>query len=115
MKNLIIIIGIILLIFNTLIGVILSSYAAFNYLLADASIMLTAGLIYFLTTGKIKDGFKIGLAFLFSITGLVRTICCIVLPRNSENNVLLVVAMGILLFEIACFAAAQVMSEKKRT
>jgi hypothetical protein len=66
-----------------------------------------------LATGKTDDGFKIGLAFLFLITGMARTICCIALPQNSENNMLLIIAAGIFLFEIACFAVAQVLSEKQ--
>ncbi|MDR2126514.1 MAG: hypothetical protein LBP63_06775 [Prevotellaceae bacterium] len=106
MKNLIIFIGIVLLAFNTLIGLIISGYEPFNYLSADASIILSTGLIYFLATGKIDDGLKIGLSVLFSITGMARTVCCIVLPQSSENNVLLIAAVGILLFEIGCFAVA---------
>jgi hypothetical protein len=113
MKNLIIIIGAILLLFNTLNGLIIGGYEPFNYLLTDASIILSTGLIYFLAAGKTDDGFKIGLVFLFSITGMARAICCIALPQNSENNMLLIIAAGIFLFEIGCFAVAQALSKKK--
>jgi hypothetical protein len=56
--------------------------------------------------GKIYVGFKIGLAFLFTLAGIARAVCCVVQPQASENNVLLIAVVGILLFEIACFAAA---------
>jgi hypothetical protein len=113
MKNLIIIIGALLIVFNTLIGLIVSSYEPFNYLSANASIILTTGLMCFLANSKISDGFKIGLTFLFSFTGVARTICCIMLPQNSENKILLIIAMGILMFEIGCFAVTSFASKNK--
>jgi hypothetical protein len=106
MKNLIIAIGAILVVFNTLVGLIISGYEPFNYLLVNVSIILTTGLIYLLAASKIDNGFKIGLAFLFTLAGIARAVCCVVQPQSAENNVLLIAVVGILLFEIACFAAA---------
>ena len=63
-----------LVFFNTLMGLIISAYTPFNYLLTDLSLVLTTTVfIFLLASSKIDDGFKIGLSVLFSITGIVRT------------------------------------------
>ncbi len=113
MKHTVWIIGSVLLAFNTLIGLVVSFYPPFNYLLADGSILLSTLLIYLTSASHLDDGYKIGLGWLFSFTGLVRTLCCMFMPQQTENNFLLVVAGGILLFEIVCMAVPLSLSKNK--
>lgn len=104
MKRVICIIGIVLLLFNTLIGIIFSSYPQYNYLMTDLSIILSTALICLSVSSRLDDGYKIGLTWIFSFTGFARVICCIAMPQNSENNVFLMIVCGILLVEILCLA-----------
>ena len=104
MKKLVLIIGVFLVLFNTLMGLIISAYAPFNYLLTDLSLALTTVFIFVLASSKIDDGFKIGLSALFSITGIVRFILLIFLPQQWENNALIILVAGILTLEIICLA-----------
>ena len=100
MKRTILMTGTVLLLFNTLIGLIISVYPPFNCIMADLSIAISTALIYSAASSRLDDGYKIGLTWLFLFTGFARTICCIVLPQEADNNVPLIIAAGILLVEI---------------
>jgi len=112
MKNLILIIGTLLIVLNTLIGFIVTDYATMNFLLTDLSLALSAGIIYFVACSKMANGYKIGLALFFLFTGIIRVFCMVFIPSVLENNVLLLVAVGILLFELVCVAVALFASKK---
>ena len=112
MKNLILIISTLLIALNTLIGLIVADYAILNFLLANLSIALSAGIIYFMVCRKIADGFKIGLIVLFFFTGIIRFLCVALAAKTLENNVLFIVAVGILFLEIICLSASILISKK---
>ena len=113
MKNLTLIIGILLIVLNTLVGLIVANYATHNFLLADLSLALSAGIIYFIACCKILDGFKIGLTVLFCITGIARYLCMLLTPEILTDNILVVVAIIIFFFEIICLAASIAASKKR--
>ena len=112
MKNLILIIGVLLIAFNTLIGLIISEYQMFNFLLANLSLVLSTGILYFVAISKMADGFKIGLVVLFFFLGMIRCLCVVLSPQTWENNGMIIAASGILLFELACWASASFASKK---
>jgi hypothetical protein len=90
MKNIYIIIGFIAVLINSLIGVIFKNYEIFNWLTADAVIILNILLLQILSYSKISDGFKIALNFIFPVLGFVSFILSIKLENKLENNILLV-------------------------
>jgi hypothetical protein len=112
MKNLILIIGTLLIALNTIIGLIVIDYTTINFLLADLSIALSAGILYFVACSKMTNGFKIGLMLLFFLTGIARCLCAALAETVWQNNVLLIVALGVLFFELACVAASLFASKK---
>jgi len=112
MKNLILIIGTFLIVLNTLIGLIVSDYATLNFLLADLSIALSAGIIYFAACSKMANGFKIGLTVLFFFTGIARCLCMVFIPKTLTDNIFIIVAVMILFFEIICSSACMMISKK---
>lgn len=67
MKQIIIVIGIILLVANLLFGLILSSYEVFNLFVSSLVIVATTALLFCLNVVTLKDGFKISLHVLFPI------------------------------------------------
>ena len=75
---------------NSLIGVIIKNYETFNWLTADAVIILNVLLLQILYYSKISDGFKIALNFIFPVLGFVSFILSIKLENKLENNILLV-------------------------
>lgn len=112
MKNLILIIGALLIALNTLIGLILSDYSTLNFLLADLSLVLSAGIIYVVTYSKMAPGFKIGLTGLFIFTGIVRCLCVALMPSTWENNMYLIAAIGLLFVELTCLAGVYLIGKK---
>ena len=111
MKNLLLIAGFILIVLNTLIGLIISKYSPFNYLMVDLSLLISTALIYLFSNSNISDGYKISLIVLFSITGLAKVICSIVSPNHLQDNFLIVVVLGIISFEALCLLCAFTMKK----
>lgn len=112
MKNIILVTGFILLLFNTLIGLIISAYPTFNVMVADISIILSTALLYVIGNMKLDDGYKIGLSWLFLFTGLARLVCCIALPNYTENNIVLLLIIGVILFELLCTSVCYITANK---
>ena len=112
MKKLTLVTGFILLLFNTLIGLIISAYPTFNFMVADVSIILSTALLYVNGSIKLDDGYKIGLSWLFLFTGLARLICCIALPNYTENNIVLLLIIGVVLFELFCTSVCYIITSK---
>ena len=114
MKNLILVIGSLLIVLNTLIGLIVADYAVLNFLLTDLSIALSVGLLYFVACSKkTANGFKIGLTLLLFFTGIARFVCVALAEQAWENNYCFIVAVGILLLELVFVATAFYASGKR--
>lgn len=89
MKNIYIIIGVIAVLVNSLFGLIFKSYETFNWITADAVIILNVLLLLILSHSKISDGFKVALNFIFPVLGFVSFLLSIKLENKLENNILL--------------------------
>ena len=107
MKSIVLIFGVLLLALNTFAGLIISAYQPFNYLMADLSIVITMVIILWFSSSNVSSAMKIGLSTLFPITGLARTVCMMLMPSTLENNIVLLVAAGILVLELTCVVAAK--------
>lgn len=111
MKNLLLIAGFILIVLNTLIGLMISKYLPFNYLMVDLSLLLSTVLIYLFSNSNISDGNKIGFTVLFAIIGVVKVFCIIVAPQYFQDNFLIVVVLGLMSFEALCLLFAYQMKK----
>jgi hypothetical protein len=107
MKNLYIIICAVLVLINSLIGLIFTQYQTFNWLTADAIIIINAILLISLANAKIVDGFKIALTFILSILGVLAFLISFRLNSNIENNFLLAGILIIFSFQILLLIAAK--------
>ena len=90
MKNIYIIIGAVVVLINSFIGLIFSSYQTFNCLTSDVVIIINAFLLHFLSHSKISDGFKVALTFIFPVLGLISFFFSLRLEDQLENNISLV-------------------------
>lgn len=111
MKNLFISSGVILIILNTLAGLLITKYQPFNYILVDLCLLISTVFTYLIATSNISPGFKIGLNILFSLTGLIKIICCISARPHFNDNYLIVATLGIISFEIICLLSAFAMKK----
>ena len=104
MKKIVLIVGSLFLVLNTLTGLIVSGYQPINFLMADLSIILTFAIFYWITISDLSVALKIGFVFLFIITGIIRLICMIIMPPAWEDNFFIIIFAGILFLELACLA-----------
>ena len=112
MKKTVLIIGVVLILFNTIIGGLLTSYQQINVKLVDVSILLTVALIYNVIESKIADGLRIGLTVLFSITGLIRLIFAFSSNEDVKDNLSIILLLVILSFEVICFVLSKFLNNK---
>jgi hypothetical protein len=112
MKNVSLVAGIVLVVLNTMIGIILRAYSDFNMVFVDLSLILSTGIIYYLLNNPIADGFKIGAGFFMLIGGILRVIFAILSPNQLENNLLLILFISFLSLEIIVIFIAKRLSLK---
>ena len=112
-KHIILVAIIAIMILNTLTGAIIEAYDISSCLLVDLSLCLSAGILYFLFVSDIADGFKISLAVIFSITGIIRAICMLIMKTEIKNNVLLLAFILIFLGEIMALFFTSYLSKKQ--
>ena len=112
MKKFILIIGALSIVLNTLFGLIISDYAAFNCLWADVSLLLSAVILYFTAESRLSSGFKIGLTALFIVTGVIRCLCTALASNTLADNTLFIVAIVLLFSEIVCLSACLLIPPK---
>lgn len=113
MKNIYIIIGIIIVLINSLFGLIFKNYETFNWLTANAVIILNVLLLQILSHSKISDGFKVALNFIFLVLGFVSFILSIKLEKKLENNILLSSIIIILAIQIILLIITNALKPKK--
>lgn len=111
MKNITLIVGIILLVFNLLFGSILSIYLFFNVWLNCGVIAATAILIYMLDIITLKDGFRISLSMLFGIFGFVAFILGLFSPQQYTDNWYLISIILIVVFEAILLTITHIISK----
>jgi len=104
MKKIVLIVGFLFLILNTLAGLIASSYQPINFLMADLSIILTFAIFYWITVSSLSVALKIGFVFLLIITGIIRLVCMIIMPSAWEDNFYIIIFAGIFFLELGCLA-----------
>lgn len=89
MKNIYILIGIVAVLINSLFGIIFRDYKTFNWISADAVIILNIILLLVLSHSKISDGFKVAMNFILPFIGFVIFVLTVKLENKLENNYLL--------------------------
>jgi len=114
MKKIVLIIGGLFLVLNTLAGLIASSYQPINFLMADLSIILTFAIFYWITVSGLSVALKIGFICLFIITGIIRLVCMIVMPPEWEDNYFLIIFAAIFFLELGSLAIYWHVNKKAR-
>jgi hypothetical protein len=112
MKNSFLVLGGILLLINTSVGLFFNSYNSFNMLMADVSILLSTTLFYAAYRSSIADGFKIGFTIFFAITGLIRFICSVVSPEQFKDNMAILIFIIFLAIEGISFFVGNTLKNK---
>ena len=101
MKKMILNLGFVLLFLNTIVGLMLSNYNTFNWIAADAVILINVLLTYEISRSNRRDGFKISLSILYSFFTLVMMILALLSPSRLQDNYYLIGIVVILFIELA--------------
>ncbi len=112
MKNIFLTFGAITILFNSLAGVILTSFSTYNWILADVSILFSTLLIFVLYTRFFDNAFKIAFTFLFLISGLIRYVLSLFATSGFENNRILLLIGGVLFTEVLIFIFGVILRKK---
>lgn len=111
MKKTILITGIILFAVNALCGFLLSGYENFNLAFTSIVIAVTTLLLYLLCTVKMKDGFIVGLGFLFAFFGLVEYILGIVSEQEVQDNGYIIATVALVAIEVIVLIICNITSK----
>ena len=108
MTKIILSIGSLLIIVNTIIGLLLSKYLSFNWISVDIVLIINTILLYKVSTSKIiSNGFKISLSLVFPLLGIISIILAILSADKYKDNYYLIAFILILLIEISFYLIAK--------
>jgi len=114
MKKISLLIGLIIVFTNSIIGLLLSSYKAFNWVSSDIIIIFNTLLINFLYRSNISSGFKVSLAFIFPLIGLITFFFSLKLENNLNNNKSLLGILILITFQIIILILANSLKSDKK-
>ncbi len=93
MKNTFLYTGALMLLLNSIVGLILSFYDVFNWVVNDIVIVFNIGALLYLSVSKIKDGFKFGMSFLILFLFLAQFVIGLFLDNSLNDNWLLILML----------------------
>ncbi len=112
MNKIILFLGSLFMVVNTILGLLLSKYLLFNWLSVDVVLIINTIIIYKLSTDNISNGYKIGLLFIYSFLCLFSVVLTILSPHRFKDNYYLIAFILIILFEISLYFIAKKTSKK---
>lgn len=112
MKNIVILIGVLSVLVNTLTGFIFTNYPSNNVFFADLSIILTTGVLYATNQMNFSDGFKIGFTLLFIALGIIRLLLSLVSPNQIADNFAFIVFVFLVALEWIIVYVGYIMRDK---
>lgn len=110
MKKIFIYSGILLLILNSLLGLLLSAYEPFNWVLNDGVILVNLGLFNYLAVSRIKDGFKFFMTLFYIVSGLAEFLLGLFMKSYFTDNLLLIFLCLILITQVGIFTVIRYLS-----
>ena len=108
----ILIIGSLSLVFNVLLGLLLSQYTYFNMWVNCGIVVLNTALLFYLYQFNMRDAFRISFSFLFVILAIIEIILGCLMPQQLQDNGYLIVIIAILFIETALFVITNIVSNK---
>lgn len=107
MTKIILVIGILSILFNTIIFLLGSNYLLFNWLSVNVVLTINTFLLLKLKNDNISNGFKISLSFIFPILCLISIILAILSPVYFKDNYYLIGIVLILFIELALYTSVK--------
>ena len=96
---------------NSIIGLILNVYDTFNWITNDVIILFNMLIMLQLTQLSVKDGFKIGLGFLFPIMAIMEFTLGVLLKNKFEDNFYLILILILVFMQILMLIVGRIISK----
>ena len=112
MKKTILILGCLALVFNVLLGLLLSKYSYFNMGVNCGVVVLNTALLFCLWHFNLRDAFRISFSFLFAFLAIVEIILGCLMRQQLQDNAYLIAIIAILFIEITLFVITNIVSNK---
>jgi len=100
MKKVFMFSGLLLLMLNSLLGLILSRYEPFNWIINDIIILINVAFLAYLATSQIKDAFKFGLTLLLFVAGLAEFIMGFFMESHIIDNFLFILIITAIIIQL---------------
>lgn len=108
----ILIIGCLALLFNVLLGLLLSHYAYFNMGVNCGVIALNMALLFCVYTFNLRDAFRISFSFLFVLLSIIEIVLGCLMPQKLQDNGSLIACVILLFIEITLLVVTNILSNK---
>ena len=108
----ILIIGGLALLFNVLLGLLLSHYDYFNMGVNCGIIALNTALLFCVYTFNLRDAFRISLSFLFVLLSMIEIALGCLMPQKLQDNGCLITSIVLLFIEITLIVVTNILSNK---
>ncbi len=112
MKNIVFLVGICLILLNSVAGLYIFNYSTPGLLASIISILISTFLVYSILASTLADGLKIGLSFFYGLTGLSRFASAIFFPDHFASSYAFLIFSIVLVIEIVSYALAVALNNK---
>ena len=106
------IIGGLALLFNVLLGLLLSHYDYFNMGVNWGIIALNTALLFCVYIFNLRDAFRISLSFLFVLLSIFEIVLGCLMPQKLQDNGSLIACIVLIFIEITILVATNILSNK---
>ena len=112
MKKITLLLSLAAILLNIAFFLILSNYEIFNFVLSSLTILASWFFVTFSMNNSPNDGFKIGLAFFFSITFLVKIALALISDQILKDNPILIILVCITFLEFVILFTPTLLKKK---
>jgi hypothetical membrane protein len=95
---------------NSLLGLVLSAYEPFNWVLNDGVILVNIALFNYVAVSNIKDGFKFSMTLFFFVSGLAEFLLGLFMKSYFTDNLLLILLCLMLIIQVGVLAVVRSIS-----
>ena len=107
MSKIIIYLGSLLVVVNTIIGLLSSNYSPFNWLSIDVILIINTFLLSKLSNDNISNGYKISLSFVYPFLCLVSIVLAFLSPNKLKDNYYVIGFVILMLIEVSLYLIAK--------
>lgn len=106
-SKIIIYLGFLIILVNTLIGLLITKYGLFNWLAVDIAVAINIFFLFKISLSNINNGFKISFFFVNGTLLIASIIIALLSPSKIQNNYYLITFIFIMLIEGSLFLIAK--------